>query len=71
LYYPFALLANKIGGQARDPSASRAEIRFYPRGAGKTQVVVDHMKMATSRQAVAMKTFWSQNLDRLRQRVEV
>jgi hypothetical protein len=51
-------------------NTSRLEIRFYPKGAGKTQVVVDHMKMDTSKQAVAMKTFWADNLERLRQTVE-
>jgi uncharacterized protein YndB with AHSA1/START domain len=53
-----------------DGNKSRLEIRFYPKGLGKTQVVVDHMKMGTAKQAVAMKSFWSENLDRLRERVE-
>ena len=53
-----------------DSNASRLEIRFYPKGAGKTQVVVDHMRMDTSKEAIAMKTFWAENLERLRERVE-
>ncbi len=51
-------------------NTSRLEIRFYPKSDGKTQVVVDHMKMVNSKQAVEMKTFWLENLDRLRLRVE-
>jgi hypothetical protein len=61
---------NKTLRGAWDGNTSRLEIRFYPKGAGKTQVVVDHMKMDTSKQAIAMKTFWSENLDRLRKRVK-
>jgi hypothetical protein len=61
---------NKTLRGAWDGNSSRVEIRFYPKGGDKTQVVVDHMKMKTSKQAVAMKSFWSEKLDRLRQRVE-
>jgi hypothetical protein len=61
---------NKTLRGAWDGNTSRLEIRFYSKGAGKTQVVVDHMKMASSKHAIAMKTFWAENLDRLRQRVE-
>jgi hypothetical protein len=61
---------NKTLRGAWDNNTSRLEIRFYPKGAGKTQVVVDHMKMDSAKQAEAMKSYWSENLDRLRQRVE-
>jgi hypothetical protein len=61
---------NKTLRGAWDGNTSRLEIRFYPKGAGKTQVVVDHMKMGTAKQAVAMKSFWSENLDSLRERLE-
>jgi hypothetical protein len=62
--------SNKTLRGTWDGNNSRLEVRFYPKGGSKTQVVVDHMKMATSKQAIAMKTFWSDNLDRLRQKVE-
>jgi len=61
---------NKTLRGSWDANKSRLEIRFYPKGAGKTQVVVDHMKMDTAKQAAAMKSFWSANLDRLRERME-
>ncbi len=60
---------NKTLRGAWDGNTSRIEIRFYPKAAGKTQVVVDHMKMASSKKAVAMKAFWSENLERLRERL--
>jgi hypothetical protein len=47
--------------------ASRLEIRFYPKGATKTQVVIDHMKLASSSDVERMKAFWSENLERLRE----
>jgi hypothetical protein len=50
--------------------ASRLEIRFYPKGAAKTQVVIDHMKLASSSDVEKMKAFWSENLDRLREFAE-
>jgi hypothetical protein len=47
--------------------ASRLEIRFYPKGSAKTQVVIDHMKLATSAEVEKMKAYWSENLERLRE----
>jgi hypothetical protein len=46
---------------------SRLEIRFYPKGAGKTQVVIDHMKLSSSTDVEKMKAFWAANLERLRE----
>jgi hypothetical protein len=43
------------------------EIRFYPKGATKTQVVIDHMKLNNSDEVAKMKAFWSENLERLRE----
>jgi hypothetical protein len=61
---------NKTLRGAWGADTSRVEIRFTPKGADKTMVVVDHMKMGTSKQAIAMKTFWSDNMERLRRQVE-
>lgn len=47
--------------------ASRLEIRFYPKGASKTQVVIDHMKLESSADVKKMKAYWSENLERLRE----
>jgi hypothetical protein len=49
---------------------SRLEIRFYPKGAAKTQVAIDHMKLDSSGDVVRMKAYWSENLERLREYAE-
>jgi hypothetical protein len=46
---------------------SRVEIRFYPKGAAKTQVVIDHMKLSSGEQVEKMKTYWAKNLERLKE----
>ncbi len=51
--------------------ASRVEIRFTPRGEGKTQIAVDHMNLADSAAVEKMKAFWAKNLENLREKVEV
>jgi hypothetical protein len=50
--------------------ASRLEIRFYPKDEAKTQVVIDHMKLASSSDVEKMKAFWAENLERLREFAE-
>jgi hypothetical protein len=50
--------------------AGRLEIRFYPKGAAKTQAVIDHMKLASSSDVEKMKAYWSENLERLREFAE-
>lgn len=42
------------------------EINFYAKGDDKSQVVVQHSKLADAKAAAKMKTFWSEALDRLR-----
>jgi uncharacterized protein YndB with AHSA1/START domain len=42
------------------------EIAFYPKGDDKSQVVVQHGKLADAKAAAKMKTFWGKALDRLR-----
>ncbi len=49
---------------------SRLEIRFYPKGAAKTQVVIDHMKLASNADVEKMKAFWAESLERLREFAE-
>jgi uncharacterized protein YndB with AHSA1/START domain len=43
------------------------EINFYPKGDGKSQVVVQHSKLPDAKAAAKMKTFWAKALDRLRE----
>jgi hypothetical protein len=50
--------------------ASRMEIRFYPKGAAKTQVVIDHMKLASRAEVERLKAFWAESLERLREFAE-
>lgn len=46
------------------------ELNFYPKGDGKSQVVVQHSKLPDAKTAAKMKTFWGQALDRLREVLE-
>jgi hypothetical protein len=50
--------------------ASRLEVRFYPKGADKTQLAIDHMNLADSATVEKMKAFWAKNLEKLRAIVE-
>ena len=49
---------------------SSLEISFYPKDKDKTQVVVQHSKLANATAATRMKTYWTKALDRLRQQLE-
>jgi len=49
---------------------SSLEINFYPKDKDKTQVVVQHSKLANPTTAARMKTYWTKALDRLRQQLE-
>lgn len=46
------------------------EINFYPKGDGKSQVVVQHNKLATAKASGSMKSYWSKVLDQLRDSLE-
>ena len=45
-------------------------VMFYPKDAQKSQVVVQHSKLADAKAAARMKTYWSTALDRLRESIE-
>jgi hypothetical protein len=45
-------------------------ISFVAKGGDKSQVVVQHMKLATATAASRMKTYWAKALDRLKESVE-
>lgn len=53
-----------------DDGKSRLSVNFYPKGAGKAQVAVDHMKLPNSKECAKMKAYWFGALNRLRERVE-
>ena len=40
------------------------EVMFYPKGAGKSQVTVQHSKLADARTGEKMKAYWGKALDR-------
>ena len=46
------------------------EINFYPKDNDKSQVVVQHSKLASAAAATKMKAYWSDALDRLRTSLE-
>jgi hypothetical protein len=50
---------------------SRLSVGFVGRGAAKTQVAVDHGKLASSRECAKMKSYWFAALNRLQGILEV
>lgn len=44
---------------------TRLAVGFYGSTAKKTRVAVDHMKLASSKECLKMKSYWSEALDRL------
>ncbi len=44
---------------------SNIEVRFYPKGAAKTQITVQHGRLASARMAAKQKAFWGEAFDRL------
>jgi hypothetical protein len=49
---------------------SRLSVNFYGKGAGKSQVTVDHMKLGSSKECAAMKAYWFDALNHLQKMVE-
>lgn len=45
--------------------ATSLDVNFYPRGAAKSMVAVQHGKLADTKAAERMKAFWAKALDRL------
>jgi uncharacterized protein YndB with AHSA1/START domain len=48
----------------------RVAFYLFPQGSGKARVSVDHMGLASAREARRLKAWWSERLDRLRERME-
>jgi hypothetical protein len=44
---------------------SRAEVRFALRGDGRSQLSVEHSRLADAGEVAAMKDYWSEALERL------
>jgi hypothetical protein len=49
---------------------SRLSVGFYSKGAGKTQVAVDHEKLVDSKECEKMKSYWFEALNRLQSALE-
>ena len=47
------------------PDASYVVVNFFAKGAGKSQLQVQHQKLTSKEQASAMKAFWAERLDAL------
>jgi uncharacterized protein DUF4287 len=58
---------NKSLRGAWDGNKSRLSVNFYAKGPQKTQIAVDHMKLADSKECERMKAYWSAALDRLQE----
>ena len=48
------------------PDNTSLSVDFYPKSGNKSQVVVQHQKILSSKKAIDMKEFWSEALDRLK-----
>jgi uncharacterized protein YndB with AHSA1/START domain len=51
--------------RAKWDETDRMSVYFYPKGTGKTQVVVDHMKLKSAAESKRMKDFWAEAVARL------
>jgi len=49
---------------------SRLDVMFYDKGKGKSQVTVDHRRLADAKEAARMKSYWAAALDRLKEKLE-
>lgn len=50
--------------------ATSLSVDFYPKGEGKSQVVVQHLKIPDSEMARDMKEYWAGRLDKLKTMLE-
>ncbi len=62
--------ANKSLRITWDDGQTSLSVGFLAKGAGKSQVVAQHSKIPDAKSAAKMKQFWSQALDRLKERLE-
>jgi hypothetical protein len=50
--------------------ATSLSVDFYPKGEGKSQVVVQHLKIPNSKMASEMKEYWGKKLEKLKSMLE-
>ena len=63
-------IANKSFRITWEDGKTSVAVAFIPKGAGKSQVVAQHSKLADAKAAAGMKTFWADALDRLKKMIE-
>jgi uncharacterized protein YndB with AHSA1/START domain len=61
---------NKSARITWSDSVTSLSVDFYPKGEGKSQVVVQHLKIPDSDMAKAMKEYWGEKLDKLKASLE-
>lgn len=52
------------------PDGTSVVTDFYPKSANKTQIVVQHQKVATAKAAEKLKSYWAEQLERLKSTFE-
>lgn len=50
--------------------ATRLSVMFYAKGAAKSQIVIDHMKLPSAAESKRMKDFWMQAVERAQELLE-
>lgn len=61
---------NKSIRAAWDGTISNMDVRFYAKGKGKSQVVVDQTKLKNSSEVRRMKDYWGERLETLKKKLE-
>ena len=61
---------NKSIRVAWDGDISNMDVRFYPKGSDKSQVVVDQTKLKSAADVPRMKKFWGEKLGKLQKMLE-
>lgn len=56
--------------RAKWDETTRLSVYFYGSGAEKSRIAVDHMKLASSKESLKMKSYWFTALDRLQNMLE-
>lgn len=62
--------ANKSARITWSDGTTGLSVDFYPKGEGKAQVVVQHLKIPDSDMAKTMKEYWSEKLEKLKVMLE-
>ncbi len=53
-----------------DGEKSRVDVMFYVKGASKSQITIDHRRLANAKEVRTSKAYWGEQLERLRALLE-